>query len=299
MLSSKSIPHISSILQSDILYRLVPNSRSHPLHLHIVNSLISLVKHTKTYVPLAPYIIPILTSTLNASSRPKASTLKPLDLDVHIRVPQQYVRTRVLSEGLTEEAVFLLAEWLATPSVHGSISFPEIIVPIVVQLRKSVKSSNLGPGKEPTMVKQLLDRIDESGKWVELKRKTVSFAPGRLGEVKDWETSFTSKVDESPLGKYLKVQRKTREKRRELLEKVQYLFILLLAGTDGVFRQGKVEMRYWTRRTVTRPSFRPVRTTTRSNLLSASDISDYIFFGATVAAWGITKSRRIALCNIK
>jgi len=164
----------------------------------------------------------------------------------------------VLSEGLTEEAVFLLAEWLATPSVHGSISFPEIIVPIVVQLRKSVKSSNLGPGKEPTMVKQLLDRIDESGKWVELKRKSVSFAPGRLGDVKDWETVFSSKVDESPLGKYLKVQRKTREKRRELLEKVRYFLVFFLTVANGVFRHDKARMRYW-RRTVNNRCFLPAR----------------------------------------
>jgi hypothetical protein len=35
--------------------------------------------------------------------------------------------------------IFLLAEWLAAAPVHGSIGFPEIVVPIVVLLRKSLK----------------------------------------------------------------------------------------------------------------------------------------------------------------
>ncbi|KAH9476916.1 putative NOC2 family protein [Psilocybe cubensis] len=208
--------------------KLVPNSRSHPFHLQIIRSLLHLTKHTQTYIPLSSYLVPIIASCLTPSTRPKASTLRPLDLEVQIRVPQQYVKTRVLLEGISEESVFLLAEWLASAPVHGSVAFPEIVVPILVLLRKSLKTgknSKTGSagGKEQTLVKVFLERLEESSKWMEEKRKTVHFAPSRLGDVQEWERAIKPKLEsDTPLGKYLKVQRKTREKRRKLVEKARH-----------------------------------------------------------------------------
>lgn len=66
----------------------------------------------------------------------------------------------------------------------------------------------------------MLERIEESARWVEQRRKGVSFTPGKLGAVEDWEREVKYKVEDSPLGRYVKVQRKTREKRRKLVEKV-------------------------------------------------------------------------------
>ncbi|KAG5650968.1 hypothetical protein H0H81_010357 [Sphagnurus paluster] len=207
--------------------KLISTSRSYPFHLHIIRSLLHLTKHTETYIPLSPYLVPILTATLAPSSRPKSSTLRPLDLEVQIRAPQQYVKTRVYYDGILEESAFLLAEWLASPAVQGSIAFPELVVPIVVLLRKALKSartgsSGAGSGKDQALVKVLLERIEESSRWIEQRRKNVSFTPGKLGDVAQWEQELRSgKVADSPLGKYLKVQRKTREKRRKLVEKAR------------------------------------------------------------------------------
>lgn len=203
--------------------RLISNARSYPFHLHIIRSLLHLTRHTLIYVPIPPYILPILTSTLSPSIRPKPSTLKALDFEVLIRAPQQYLRTRVYGEGLVEEAAYLLAEWLASPCVQGSIAFPEIVVAVVVTLRKAVKASKTaagGGGKEVGVVKALAERIEESAKWVEVKRKGVEFGPGKSGLIEDWERETRARVEESPLGKYLKVLRKGREKRRALIEKV-------------------------------------------------------------------------------
>jgi nucleolar complex protein 2 len=208
--------------------RLIPNSRSYPFHLHVIRSLLHLTRHTHTYVPISPYLLPILTSTLAPSARPKASTLRPLDLEVQIRAPQQYLKTRIYAEGLVEEAVYLLGVWLASPAVHGSIAFPETTVPVVIMLRKSIKAAKTGgasgasSAKDLGLVKGLLERIEESARWVEQKRKGVVLAPSRLGEVREWERGLVANVEDSPLGKYVKVQRKTRERRRKLVDKVRY-----------------------------------------------------------------------------
>jgi nucleolar complex protein 2 len=212
---------------------LISNARSYPFHLQITHSLLHLTRHIQTYIPLPPYILPILTSTLTPSTRPKPSTLRPLDFEVQIRTPQQYLKTRVYAEGLVEESSFLLAEWLASKPVQGSVAFPELVVPLVVVLRKAIKATKSSgsnaknsSGKDVSVVKGLLERIEESSKWVEQKRKGVMFTPRMLAEVEDWESRV--KVEESPLGKYIKVQRKTREKRRLLVEKVGFLILFYL-----------------------------------------------------------------------
>lgn len=210
--------------------RLVPNSRSYPLHLQIVRSLLHLTRHTETYIPISPYILPILISPFSSSSHPKSSTLRPLDFEVQIRVPQQYLKTRVFSEGLVEEAAYLLTEWLASKAVHGSIAFPEIVIPVVVVLRKTLKSvkGSAGSGKDLGVVKGLVERIEESARWADQKRKDVTLSPAKMAAVHEWESDLKGKVDESPLGKYLKVQRKTREKRRKLVEKVILFYLFLI-----------------------------------------------------------------------
>lgn len=115
-----------------------------------------------------------------------------------------------------------MAEWLSSVPVHGSIAFPEIVIPVVVALRKSVKSSaKAGTNKDQSLVKVLLERIDDSVRWLEQRRKDVSFAPGKLDVVKDWERSLVSKLGDAPLSKYVKVQTKTREKRRNLVDKAR------------------------------------------------------------------------------
>jgi nucleolar complex protein 2 len=202
--------------------RLVSASRSYPFHFHLIRSLIHLMAHTHVYVPISPYLLPAITATLSATAKSRASTLKPLDMDTSIRAPQQYLKTRVYSEEIAEEANFLLGEWLATPVVQGSIAFPEIIVPVTVTLRKAIKASKggkgKGPAKEAAIVKTLVERVDESAKWMDAKRRTVSFAPAQIDQVAAWERGLN--IEESPLVKFVKVQRKVREKRRRLLEKV-------------------------------------------------------------------------------
>ncbi|KAG8215220.1 Noc2p family-domain-containing protein [Butyriboletus roseoflavus] len=201
--------------------KLISNGRSYPLHLHIARSMLHLSRHTNTYIPLAPYLLPIISSQLTLSSKPKPSTLRALDFESNIRAPAQYLKTRVYMEGLVDEATFTLAEWLISAPVHGSIAFPEITVPIVVSLRKTIKGakskSKGGTQKEVGVVKGLVERVEESAKWMEERRKGVSFGPGKLADVEMWEADL--RVEDAPLAKYVKVQRKARTKRKNLIDK--------------------------------------------------------------------------------
>ncbi|KAF9264587.1 Noc2-domain-containing protein [Marasmius fiardii PR-910] len=204
--------------------KLITNSRSYPFHLHVIRSLLHLTRHTQTYIPIAPYLLPALTSTLTSGSKPKSSTLRPLDFEVQIRTPQQYLKTRVYSEGLAEEASYLLSEWLAVDVVHGSIGFPEITVPIVVVLKKAMKSakSHGSAGKDVGHIKTFIERVEESTKWAEQKRKGVQLVPGKVVDIQEYERGVRDKLADSPLTKYVKVQRKAREKKRKMMENARH-----------------------------------------------------------------------------
>jgi nucleolar complex protein 2 len=200
--------------------KLIPNSRSYPLHLHLLRSLVHLVKHTHTYVPIFPFILPILSFSL--SHKPKNSTLKPLDLESTIRCPAQYNKTRIYVSSLVEEAVFVLAEYLCSDSIRCSIAFPEVCVTIQVSLRKVIKSAGSNGaslGKETGIVKNFVERIDDASKWIDAKRANLAFGPAQLDLVRKWEEGI--RKEEGPLGKYIKVLYKARDARRKLMEKAR------------------------------------------------------------------------------
>jgi nucleolar complex protein 2 len=182
----------------------------------MVRSLIHLTKHTHTYIPLAPYLLPILTTTLT-STKSKASTLRPLDFETNLRAPQQYVKTRVYAENLAQEAAFLTTEWLSVRVVHASIAFPDLVVPIVASLRRALKSGHGGP-KVSATTRGLVERIEESARWVAQQRTGVTFSPANTDGVGLWEAEV--QVEDAPLVKYARVLRKTRERQRKLVEKV-------------------------------------------------------------------------------
>ena len=209
--------------------------------------MLHLSRHTNTYIPLAPYLLPIISSQLTSSGKPKPSTLRPLDFDSNIRAPAQYLQTRVYAEGLVDEAAFVLAEWLISAPVHGSIAFPEVTVPTVVTLRKAIKmaKSKSKGQKEVDVVKGLVERIEQSAEWMVQKRKGVSFGPGKLTEVEMWEASL--RVEDSPLAKYVKIQRKARTKRKNLVDKVRIgLVYVMIALTWHVYRPPRVKTKSWT-----------------------------------------------------
>ncbi|KAI0297010.1 Noc2-domain-containing protein [Multifurca ochricompacta] len=197
--------------------KLLSHPRSHPFHLHVVGSLIHLTRHTHTYIPLAPHLLPILTTALT-STKSKTSTLRPLDFETALRVPQQYLHTHVYAESLGHEATFLTVEWLSVRAVHGNIAFPELVVPIVASLRRALKAAHGNP-KVSSSTKALVERVEESARWVSQRRARVTFAPEKTAAVDLWEADL--QLDDAPLIKYMRVLRKTREKQRKFLEKAR------------------------------------------------------------------------------
>jgi nucleolar complex protein 2 len=206
-----------SISFSDVVHSLIPTSRYYPLRFHCVRSLLRLASRTGTLIPIAPFLLEVLGCS-ELKRKPKPSTLKPLDFEYYIRAPAQYLRTRTYADGLAEEVSFLLVEHFA--SLSASIAFPELVLPVLVTLKRQVK--NKGGGANPKLtglLKTLVEKMEQNKKWVEERREKVEFAPGQRDSVERYEAEAEADKEKTPLGTYARLQRKLRDQRRALLEK--------------------------------------------------------------------------------
>ncbi|WRT65353.1 uncharacterized protein IL334_002296 [Kwoniella shivajii] len=215
-LESPLKPLIFPLVQISLgVVRLLPSSRYFPLRFHILHSLLRIIHRTGTYIPLAPFLLEILDSTEFRRSNPKKATLKPLDFEYIIRAPAAYPKTRVFQEGLGEEIIFLLGEYHSALSTN--IAFPELILPIIITIKRHIKKGTAGSPKVVSSLKVLIDKLESTKTFIEQKRRNVSFAPRDKSEVDQFLQGVN--VDTTPIGNWMRLQRKVREKRREEVER--------------------------------------------------------------------------------
>lgn len=210
--------------------RLIPTPTYFPLRFHLTRSLLRISLFTNTYIPLGPSLLEVLTST-ELSKPPKPSTLKPLDFDTSLRAPKSYLRTRVYQDGLGIQISELLVEFFSCWSKH--ITFPELVIPPTVLLKRWLKSANGSSSLPPASAKKPLERgnknskvnssiallvtkLDLNARWVEEKRKNIAFAPGNREEVNSFLKDV--KVEDTPLGAFAVTMRKQREERARVLD---------------------------------------------------------------------------------
>ncbi|KAL2006811.1 hypothetical protein VTN00DRAFT_9479 [Thermoascus crustaceus] len=213
-------PLIYPVVQITIgAMRLIPTAQYFPLRFQLTRSLLRISRTTGTYIPLASALLEVLQSA-EMRKPPKSSTLKPLDFTTSIRAPKSYLRTRVYQDGVGEQVAELLSEFFVLWTKH--IAFPELSLPVVVMLKRWLKEvGSRSAGNRNAKLNQsillLVQKVELNARWIEDRRAKVNFAPKDRAEVEsflkevEWETT--------PLGAFVKTQRKLREERAAILEK--------------------------------------------------------------------------------
>ncbi|KAJ5158005.1 uncharacterized protein N7500_007656 [Penicillium coprophilum] len=198
--------------------RLIPTATYFPLRFQLTRSLLRISRATGTYIPLAASLLEVLTSA-EMRKHPKSSTLKPLDFNTAIRAPKSYLRSRTYQDGIGEQVAELLSEFFVLWSKH--IAFPELSVPVVVSLKRWLKQVSARNGgnknaKINQMIMLLVQKVEANARWIEERRLNVSYAPRNRSNVE----SFLKDVDweSTPIGAFVKTQRKLREERAAVLE---------------------------------------------------------------------------------
>ena len=213
--------------------RLIPTPTYFPLRFHLIRSLVRLSRTTNTYIPLAPPLLEVLASP-ELSKPPKPSTLPPLDFLVALRAPKTYLRTRVYQDGLGQQVQELLAEFFGCWAKH--ISFPELIIPPSVTMKRWLKSASAVPsrgnkhantraGREGkgtknaklnALISLLLQKLSANAQYIESRRVQVSFGPSDREGVEKFLNDVA--IEETPLGAFVEGMRRQREEKNKIVE---------------------------------------------------------------------------------
>ncbi|KAK3114308.1 Nucleolar Complex 2 protein [Teratosphaeriaceae sp. CCFEE 6253] len=203
--------------------RLIPTATYFPLRFQLIRSLLRISAATATYIPLAPALYEVLASA-EMRKAPKPATLKPLDFAVAVRAPKAYLRTRVYQDGVGEQVVELLGEFLGLWGT--SVAFPELALPVVVLLKRWLKEVNSRVGgkgnknaKVNAAVQVLVQRVEANGRWIGEKRGAVEFAPNDRRGVEGFLKGVEG--EKTPLGAFVVGQRAVREARAKVMEEAR------------------------------------------------------------------------------
>nr|POE79942.1 nucleolar complex protein 2 [Quercus suber] len=205
--------------------RLIPTATYFPLRFQLTRSLLRMSLATNTYIPLAAPLYEVLNSS-EMRKAPKAASLKPLDFETSIRASKAYLRTRIYQDGVGEQVVELLGEFLVLWAKN--VAFPELATPVIIMLRRWIKDTNKrSSGKDKkasgnknsklnSLVLLLVQKLEANVRFIEEKRSKIDIAPNNRKGVEKFLGDLS--WDKTALGAFVVGQRKQREERRRVIE---------------------------------------------------------------------------------
>ncbi|GJJ77425.1 nucleolar complex protein 2 [Entomortierella parvispora] len=194
--------------------RLIPTSTYYPLRFQIIRNLIQVVENTGTFIPLAPFLFEVLEG--GEMKRPgRKGTLKPLEWDLGFKCSKDYKGSRVYQDGTGEQVYELMIEYFALFST--SISFPELVIPAIVQLKRFIKKSSLV--KLTKQFAGLVDKLEQNARFVENERNKADFSPSDAAGVSTFLRHQDK--DKTPLGAYWKGVKRSVMAKRKMIEEAR------------------------------------------------------------------------------
>ena len=101
-----------------------------------------------------------------------------------------------------------------------SIAYPELQLPMIVMLKRWLKTASKPGGNKNAKLNQalllLVQKSEANARWIEERRNKINFSPKDRTEVE----AFVKDVQwqDTPLGAFVVSQKESREERRKVLE---------------------------------------------------------------------------------
>ncbi|OAD81134.1 hypothetical protein PHYBLDRAFT_120850 [Phycomyces blakesleeanus NRRL 1555(-)] len=169
--------------------RLIPTAQYFPLRFHVLRCMISLNQSTRVFIPLAPFIFEVFESG-EVKNKSNPSTLKPLEWEVHLKAPKQYLRTRVYQDGILEQANECLNDFYKCFYTH--IAFPEMVIPGIVAIKRFVKKSKNPKGSR--QLHSLAQKLETKSKFIIMQRSKADFSPADIKECNEFMAEMRQKL---------------------------------------------------------------------------------------------------------
>lgn len=162
---------------------LLPTARYFPLRYRVIKDLIALMDRTGVYIPLLPYITKPI--QLAEFSKKSGMITEPLNFATMLRLSNSQLKENSYRSTTMDEMYDTLMGYLNTQA--HTISFPEMIVPTLMTLKKFIKGCKVAGYSKP--IQQLLYKIDENSKFIMDSRSKVAFGVSDVRAVNNWELS--------------------------------------------------------------------------------------------------------------
>jgi len=164
---------------------LVPGSRFAPLRLHCTQFLLDLVQSTSSnsrppvFVAVAAPLLELLSDAwATGSTRTGKLTSRPLNFFHLLLAPEKLQQEHSFAVMLLQQVHIQLVQYLA--SFCRSPAFPELLLPVMVAVRRFVKESRIHEAVQRFRV--LVDRASQTSKIIEAERALLAFGPGSAQE---------------------------------------------------------------------------------------------------------------------
>eukprot|EP00002_Diphylleia_rotans_P005208 TRINITY_DN14320_c0_g1_i1.p1 TRINITY_DN14320_c0_g1~~TRINITY_DN14320_c0_g1_i1.p1 ORF type:complete len:863 (+),score=255.67 TRINITY_DN14320_c0_g1_i1:51-2639(+) len=214
--------------------RLIPTPKFFPMRFLFIRSLNKISRQTGTYIPVGAPLVEVIQDKSFASGKRFTNTkARPIDFKCHFKVPKSTLASPQYWEGCAHEVLIVMCDFLAAHSF--SISFPELVFPISMSIKKTLK--DCGNPLLRRGLKVLLDKINSNIVFIQKKRENVNFSP------KDTEAvaNFTQQLKasgESPLEKYYR-ELLAEDSKRQTILRGQYQDVNEAAMRESNFDEEK------------------------------------------------------------
>ncbi|XP_074653833.1 nucleolar complex protein 2 homolog [Tubulanus polymorphus] len=189
--------------------KLVPAAKYYPLRFHCIRTLNTISDKTRFYIPVLPHILEVFELSDFNKKHTKAS-LKTFNFDCVLKLSKTQLQEKKFKDCVIEQVYDLLMEHF---NLHShSIGFPELVFPAVLQLKTFIKQCKVASFTK--QIKQIVDKVQESSKTIQQRRKSSSIDITDSSAVDNWEIAM--KQEGTPLGKFYSSWRKLRDREKQM-----------------------------------------------------------------------------------
>jgi len=162
--------------------KLVPTPKFYPLRFHCAKILREVSSNTGTFIPVLPFYLDVL-NNYNFGKKSKKVSMKPLDFSCILKLSKSQLVENGFKDSTVEEVYGGILSYLADNS--NKIGFPELATPLIFQLKDFLKKCKVS--NYTKKIKSLLDKTVANQKFVETRRKPVTFGVGDALKIQVWE----------------------------------------------------------------------------------------------------------------
>jgi len=177
--------------------KLIPTSKYFPLRFHCARILATISATTGTFIPVLPFYLEVL-NTHNFNKKAKKASMKPIDFSCILKLSKSQLGESAFKDATMEELYGGLLTYLADNS--NKIAFPELVTPMIFQLKDFLKNCKVANYSKK--IKQILEKTQANQKFIETRRKNVSFGIGDKQQIQVWESQVVR--DGTPLLAFFK-----------------------------------------------------------------------------------------------